>query len=478
MSVVKPFTASRADAKHGPKLRNDYLLALLATCPAWSTHWALAATNETNASGTTTAAAAAAPAAQPNKVNLLPIEFGGYWRLGYQTDINPLQANRSNQGTEVPTSRHTRNPSYFDLRLGKTFENGSQVKFTIDNDGYTPHQDGFAAPESENALALRDFRVRDLYLELPVGDARLWAGARRIEWEDIRIFDYGNPFNVNGYGVGGSYAGTSLALSVEDRKTTDNKGTEDTKDDLTTPLKDVSFVARHELSLGEGRAVKPMFWIKQYGSAPENKDIGQDKVKGATAFKIGGIYSSWSKAHSANMGIWFESNPVDRSGAKSGTDTAVGLMASNTYEFDAFGILTGLYLRYDSFKDSKAEFKIAGNKKALEADGDKTTNNQLSASLGVQPVYYATDHLHLALDLNYAATSKKLKWNEQNGSGDANVALITPIIRYAMNRNALGTPQIYTSVTYGMYDWKAKKNAKAEATDALLTTQTGFEVWF
>jgi maltoporin len=424
------------------------------------------------------------PAATTEKPTLLPIEFGAYWRLGYQTDLNPLQANRATQGNHLPTTRHARNPNYFDLQLGKAFENGARVKFAVDNEGYTPHQDGFKSPNSTepeegiNDLAFRDPRVRDLYLQVPVGDGSLWAGARRIEWEDIRIFDFGNPFNVNGYGVGGSWDGTSVALSVEDREAIDTKGTDPTDDDVETPLKDVSAVLRHEIALGEGRALKPMFWIKQFGTAPENKDLNQNTIKGATAFRVGGIYSSWSNAHGANIGLWFESNPVSTSGSPSGTNTAVGFMASNSYEFASFGILTGVYLKYDSVKESSQEFKVSSNKKTLEADGTKTTNNQISSSIGVQPVYYATDKVHLALDLNYAASAKKLGWNAESRQGDANALIVTPVLRYAMNRNVMGTPQIYTSVSYGHYDWKVKSDAKGNPTDTLVTTQTGFEVWF
>jgi maltoporin len=407
--------------------------------------------------------------------------------MGYQTDLNPLQSNQSSHGTNIPTSRHTRNPSYFDLQLGKSFENGSRVKATLDNDGYTPHRDGFSKPKTIEELALRDLRIRDLYLEVPAGEARIWAGARRFEFEDVRVFDFLNPFNINGLGFGGSLVGTTLVLSVTDRSVVQTLGAADDgetrpegdADDVTVPLKDVTFLARHELKLGDQRAIKPMFSITQYGSAPENDQAPQTEIEGATAFKIGGVYSSWSNSHSANIGVWFESNPLDRSGNPSGTDTAVGIMASNTYEFASFGILTGLYLRYDSFKNSRDQYKIAGNKKSLvKEDGDKTTNNLLSASVGVQPVYYVTDHLHLALDLNYAGASKKIAQPGEDTSTDANALLVTPILRYAMNRNVLGTPQLYTSVTYGQYDWKAKKNAKAENTDTLFTTQTGFEVWF
>jgi maltoporin len=401
------------------------------------------------------------------KAELPPIEFSGYWRMGYQTDLNPLQANQSEQGTTAPTSRHTRSPNYFDLQLGKTFSNGARVKFTVDSDanlGFSPHQnDSWDVSKDPEAINNRLLRVRDLYLEVPVGEAKIWAGARRLEWEDIRVLDYLNPFNVNGYGIGGTVASTDLVLSYVDRK-------DDTA--AKTPLKDVTFLARHTMSISENRAIKPMLMIKQFGSAPKNDSTGQTEVKGATGFKLGGIYSSWSDSHSANMGVWFESNPIDSTGTKSGSDTGIGLMASNAYEFGDYGVLTGLHLFYDSYKDSKPVYKIADDKKSLVLDGDKTANNSITYSAAVQPVYYATKNVHLALDLNYAGKTKKVS------DADANAILVTPILRYAMEKNVMGTPQIYTSVTYGSYDWKAKKNAEAEATDALVTTQTGFEVWF
>lgn len=401
------------------------------------------------------------------KVELPPIEFSGYWRLGYQTDLNPLHANQSTQGTTAPTSRHIRNPNYFDLQLGKSFSNGARVKFAVDSDanpGFSPHQDdSWDVSKDPEAVNNRLLRVRDLYLEVPVGEAKLWAGVRRLEWEDIRIMDYSNPFNVNGYGIGGTVADTDLVLSYVDRKD---------QSEAKTPLKDVTFLARHTLKISENREIKPMLLVKQFGSAPKNDSTGQAEVKGASAFKLGGIYSSSSDTHSANMGVWFESNPVDPTGTKSGSNTGVGLMASNSYEFGDYGVLSGLHLFYDSYKDSKPEFKIADDKKSLVADGDKTTNSNITYSVAVQPVYYTTKNLHLALDLNYAGKTKK------TDAADANAFFVTPILRYAMNKNVLGTPQVYTSVTYGGYDWKAKKNAKAEATDALVTTQTGFEVWF
>jgi hypothetical protein len=447
--------------------------------------------------GTQASLAAALLAAQPGHAeemtetpaqkDLPPIEFKGYWRMGYNTDINPLLSPLNEQGVnDVPFSRHVHNHSYFNLSLGKSFENGARINFDIDNDGKTPHRDNVWGPtrvknysddpeenfqnvESEfKELYKRNLRVRELYLELPVGDAKIWAGARKLEFEDIRIFDQANPFSINALGLGATVGATQAHLSVQDQTVV----LEDLSGRPSVPVKDISLLLRHELSLGEGRALKPMALIKQNGAAEKNDTTGTPEVKGSTDFKVGAIYSTWRGGDWGNLGLWFESEAKDKTGKDSGTNTSVGLMASHSYEFGNFGVLTGLYTKYTSFDDKRQEYKTAdGNKQLIEDEG-KTTNNVVDASVGVQPVYFATDHVHLALDMNYAFRSKKLS------NKDSNALLVTPIVRYAMAKNTLGTPQIYTSFTYGLYDWKAKVDSQGKQTDSLLTTQTGFEVWF
>ena len=134
------------------------------------------------------------------------------------------------------------------------------------------------------------------------------------------------------------------------------------------------------------------------------------------------------------------------------------------------GLLTGFSLQSMSFKDKMPVLKVDGG--AIVADGTNTTTSTMKVSIGAQPVYYVTDHFHAALDFNYAMTTKKI------AATDANLLTLTPILRYALAKNPVGTPQIYTSLTYGKYDAKVKKATNGEATDSLITTQTGMEVWF
>lgn len=410
-------------------------------------------------------------------------EFTGYWRAGYNTDINPLKAPLSEQGVSgfpPKSTRHSRSPNYYNLGLQRVFSNGAKVRFEVDNDGFTPYlrnewgQNGDASERSNIiSLAGRDLRLRELYLQLPVsGDVKLWAGVRKLEWEDIRIFDYLNPFNVNAIGIGVQSGNSHALISIDEAKNMiPNTGGEgENQESFYT--RNLTAFGRYEVKLGDSSSLKPMIWIKQFGSSEENAAVNRQEVKGSTQFKVGAIYSSWGNAFWANSGLWFESTPVSTDGSESGTNTSLGAMVSNSYELGDYGLLTGLYAKYTSFKNAQQEYQIADDSESLEPDGNATTNNNIEASFGVQPVYYVTNHLHLALDLNYVMESKKLSM------ASTNAFFATPIVRYAMNKSTLGTPQIYTSITYGMYDWKVKTDANGDKTDALITTQTGFEVWF
>ena len=100
------------------------------------------------------------------------------------------------------------------------------------------------------------------------------------------------------------------------------------------------------------------------------------------------------------------------------------------------------------------------------------TQSTFGFNVAAQPVYYLTPKFHAAFDVGYSYINKRVADNQ------ANVLTLTPILRYAMNKNATGSPQIYTSVTYGSYNAKIKTNEKGDPTDTLVTTQTGFETWF
>ncbi|NBW81541.1 hypothetical protein EBR21_07285, partial [bacterium] len=112
------------------------------------------------------------------------IEFGGYWRAGYNTAsavtaqelvtrklswkdfVDTLQgltgeASDSQDLPGIKTTRHSRNPSYFQLKLGQRFTNAVEAKLRLDSYGPFAHEvSDYSADTSAKTAA--NLRVRDL----------------------------------------------------------------------------------------------------------------------------------------------------------------------------------------------------------------------------------------------------------------------------------------------------------------------------
>ncbi|NBW80937.1 hypothetical protein EBR21_04205 [bacterium] len=151
-------------------------------------------------------------------------------------------------------------------------------------------------------------------------------------------------------------------------------------------------------------------------------------------------------------------------------DTTFILNDTANIDFTRWAMLSGVWVEHDIYNTARPLWKLSGS--TIIRDGDATTKKSTRYSFGIQPVYFISDQVHAALDLNYAGRTKRLS------NTDANGIIITPILRYAMNRSAIGTPQIYTSFSYGRYDAETKRQPDGTFKTTLVTTQTGFEIWF
>ncbi len=439
-------------------------------------------------------AASSLAIAQDNKIAESTV-YQGYWRLGFNTAANPLQEASDSQGEhkifyDVPTTRIARSPSYFYLRVIKTFENGVQAGIKVDHEGNTPHGDNNWGDAEEQIL-----RVRDLWLALPISnDSHIWAGARTMEWEDIRLFDNLNHFDINAHGVGAKVGNTQFFASFSKDKVKPNltdaagnpltnpppTGEVDTDgnpingDDVEVNRKNVTLFGRHEMMMGSNTMLKPMVKVVQYGPTAKDDhtkpDVVREDSKGSQDISVGGVLSQWGDGFWANTHFWIDSLAVDKSGAQSGHNRNIGVGESANVDFGSWGVLMALWGQHETFHDSQAVYKIENG--TLVRDGDKTTKAITKLSIGAQPVYYATDKLHVALDMNVTKRSQYV----QNWAADA--VLLSPVLRYTPSKNTIGNPQIYTSVTYGKYDWKSKTALNGDKVDNLITTQTGLEVWF
>jgi len=464
-------------------------------------------------------------------------EFGGYWRAGYNTAsavtaqelvtrklswkdfVDTLQGLTGEQSDSqdlpgLKTTRHAHNPTYFQVRLGQRFSNGVDAKFRLDSFGPLFHELADTSAEA-NVKNAANLRVRDLYLSFPlsVENTRLWAGSRMLEFEDLRLFDGGNPFDLNAMGVGIEGPRYEAVLSYNKAQRTaivtnaNGQILTNNQQNSTVNTKDVTLLARMELQPWKAFQVKPMLKFVNHAGAPADtiSAIRRKAIEGSVESTLGAVISRtgrpgyWGNsvvavrvtpsgligrtdqdenrgddttknlAKQTNAENFTERNAALRGDSKK-FDTTFIINDTGNIDFVRWGLLTGLWIEHDIYTNGRPSWKLQGS--TIVRDGENRTKKNTRLSVGVQPVYYISDQVHAALDLNYAMRTQRLS------NTDANGLLITPILRYAMNKSALGTPQIYTSFSYGRYDAETKRQPDGSFKTTLVTTQTGFEIWF
>ena len=394
--------------------------------------------------------------------------FNGYWRTSFNTAANPtLEASDTQGTTAAPFTRHIAAANFWNLNLSKSVEAGPSFNFKFD--GAYPAKLAHASVAGENA----DIRLRDMYVAMPMGDGMtLWSGARELETGRERLMDIASPFNHDGFGLGLDAGAAKVALSMKKASQVLPVVAPATSG-ASFATKDITILGSYEVPVSDTLKVRPILMLTMHGGVAENTATATKAkaVKGSTEFKVGAIINHGTGfINNGQATVWFHSAPSDKTGETSGSNSTVGVLHSSAWDLGMAGVLTGFSLQSMSYKDKLPVLKVDDGK--IVADGTNTTTSTMKVSIGAQPVYYVTDHFHAALDFNYALTTKKVS------AADANLLALTPILRYALAKNPVGTPQIYTSLTYGKYDAKVKKATNGEATDTLITTQTGMEVWF
>ncbi len=430
--------------------------------------------------------------AQDSKT-LPPFEFHAYGRLGISTNEKLLDAaqDQGDGSFGLPTSRHVRDLNYLRIQLqGRAAQNSLfNIEGQFDN---LAHQ--------TNKWDGAGLNLRNAYFQMPLSeDASAWAGARRLEFEDVRLFDKFPLSDTTFYGAGATLplAGSSATVAVG-FKNLDNDKLEIANDSnnpaagntsIATSRRDTSLFLRHDISLGTNLALRPTLILnrsgqyvrngvplKKYDTAVTQTDsiTNNETPKPIVTGKVGAVLSHWGDSGWGNHFAWVEQRVAQGQTSGSDKDTIVGLATSGDYEgwaSENFGLMYSAIYEQTFFKVAQPKYFLKGNN--YEAHATTKSKNSTVLAVGLQPVYYATDKLHLALDLSHTATNKIGIANQK-----PNMTFITPIVRYAANKNALATPQLFTSVTYGYYESKARRTAEGTPTHSSVTTQTGCEFWF
>lgn len=424
-------------------------------------------------------------------------EFHAYGRLGISTNEKIADAGQD-QGDGsfgLPTSRHVRDLNYLRIQLVGTA--AAESKFNLEAQfNKLAHQ--------TNSWDGAGINLRNAYFEMPIdAESSAWVGARRLEFEDIRLFDKFPLSDTTFYGVGATTpiagAKTTIALGFKNlendpvlvAKDSANAAAGNTS--VASQRRDNSLFIRHDLSLGENLAIRPTLILTRSGkyyregkpfetfetSVPDatnnsTKIVINETQKAIVTGKVGAVLSHWGDAGWGNHFVWLEQRPAAGQLTGSDKDTQFGVATSGDYEgFSSsdVGIMYSALLQQTQFKNAQPKYKIEND--TFVPKSGATSKSGTLVALAVQPVYYVSDKVHVALDLSHTLTNKV-------GAELAkpSMTFITPIARYAANKTALATPQLFTSVTFGIYESKARLNAAGTASKTSVTTQTGCEFWF
>lgn len=420
-------------------------------------------------------------------------EFHGYGRLGFATNEKLTDAGQD-QGDGsfgLPTSRHVRDLNYLRIQLiGNAGESGAlNIEMQLNNLAHqTNNWDGAGV------------NLRNAFFQMPVSsDTEAWFGARRLEFEDVRLFDKFPLSDTTFYGAGlkTPIAGspTTIALGFKNLENAplliakSPSNPIEGNDSIATQRRDTSLFIRHDISLGSNLAVRPTVILNRTGryfrdGAPlekydtanisANTTQSNETPSPTVTGKVGAVLSHWGNEGWGNHFLWVEQRTAAGQTSSSDKDTQFGLASSGDYEGlsnENLGLMYSAMVQVTQFKNAQQKFKLTDD--MFKADGDATSKRGVLVAVGLQPVYYVTPKVHVALDFSHTLTNKV-----SAELAKPNMTFISPIVRYAANKTALATPQLFTSVTYGMYESKARLDANGKASKTSITTQTGCEFWF
>lgn len=416
-----------------------------------------------------------------------PFEFHAYGRLGIITN-EKLQAAGTDQGDGtfgVPTSRHVRDTNYLRFQLLGRASSGNSLNLEaqIDNLAHLSNQWSGAG-----------INIRNAFFETQMSpDTELWFGARRLEFEDVRLFDKFPLSDTTFYGLGSKFSildtSTTVAVGFKNLSSQLNMAIDPTdpsqgNSDVELSSRDTSLFVRSDIGMfhptlilnyrGDrilnGKAVTNYKQANGDNSALMDQSAPKKVLTGklGTSVNVGFGEGGWS-----NYFAWVEKKVAEGNPAGSELDTVYGLAGSGYVPYpnaeDDLGLLFGFMLEHTQFKNAQTRFTVKDNQ--IVPDGDKTSNSGSVIALGLQPVYYLSDRWQAALDISHTQTSKV-------ASAKPNMTFITPILRYAAARSALASPMFFTSLTYGSYETQSRFKSNGELTRTSITTQTGCEFWF
>jgi hypothetical protein len=399
-------------------------------------------------------------------------EVSAYARAGLQVGKNGLNGERIDAtGGFAPYTRLLEG-QYFELGLKNSVNRDNHLMLTLAMGGDSFHYN--------NDWTSPGIALRNLYFEMGKipADSRwsAWFGSRMYRGDDMYLYDYW-PLDAQNL-LGGGVAFNGENQTVEFAAGVKKENAYSVASDATTldfSSQRFIFINKITFPLTDGRKIKTVAEFNMVPSATATFNTTRITTPSVPGVMVGGQYM-YLPGHSAFLtygygavseanGLATQAVPVltvakvdggtmDTGGAlysqKGSQDLRLALGGSQEVLTYNSGMLYGLIARMN------------------KPSGLNVTGTSISAA--IRPMHYLSDHVHVGAEFDGVAYGQTLSAN------DVSYLQVAPMIEYAMNKNAYGTPK-FRLIASNVFYSKPVTHFDASSKYAF-TVSTGFEVWF
>lgn len=402
-----------------------------------------------------------------------------------------------------PSSAAAYHPSQISLGMGLIYNKLWKLIFQLDYAHQLPLQFSLYPNERE----AKKVNISNLYVSLPIPGQNFsfWAGRRSFEFPALSLFALPNPLDqINLQGLGFEFQNFQISLSASEGNVSTIASDSNDQTLFDPQGKPVLYSYREytatlflsgKILLSEGRLFEPVFALKYYngnnkaGKTAEDGSYKTYPIKRSSAFIVGGVFSRpISNGFSGHTTVWFESLPADKLILPSSIqnldkfdgfgripsfypENTIGFADASEIEIENFGgLCTAMVATHNSYSQPLAKLTPDPTATTLIPEGEAVNKQNNRLSIDLQPLYFINPFVHAGIDLNLNYVTPKLL------PSDVSSFIVSPLIRYAFDKKLDSKNYGYMSVSYGVYDWKIKKQDDGSPTDKLFSAQAGINI--
>lgn len=231
-----------------------------------------------------------------------------------------------------------------------------------------------------------------------------------------------------------------------------------------------TFYYQYAFAVSSSLKIIPYFKILQYGSHEVKLPIegfdGESSIRGATSIIAGLCFSRGLSFSEVN----YEKAPTNTLGLEDGYDEIFEFLHNENIQFDTLFLVLSAYMHKTIFNRAQ-EVYHANDEGILTNEQGIQTNEVKEFSAGIMPMYLITDYIQAGIGFNQFGVNNHL------GSLISGGSIISPMIRFATQKNFKFGASLYLAYNIGNYNFKVKENYNGELINQLNTIQLGVHVF-